>query len=72
MIATPWSPIGPDRITTSPGAARSADGATPSGTRPMPAVLTNSLSAAAAADDLGVAGDDPRPGPGRGARPPTR
>ena len=46
MIATPWSPIGPDRISTSPGAARSAEGATPSGTRPTPEVLTNSRSAA--------------------------
>ncbi len=46
MIATPWSPIGPDRITASPGTARSAEGATPSGTSPMPAVLTNSWSAA--------------------------
>ena len=45
MTATPWSPIGPLRMTASPGAARSADGATPSGTSPMPAVLTNSRSA---------------------------
>jgi hypothetical protein len=46
MIATPWSPIGPDRITTSPGLARSADGPTPSGTRPIPAVFTKRRSAA--------------------------
>ena len=46
MIATPWRPIGPERITASPGRARSADGAMPSGTTPMPAVLTKSRSAA--------------------------
>ena len=46
MIATPWRPIGPDRMTASPGRARSADGATPSGTSPIPAVLTKSRSAA--------------------------
>ena len=46
MIATPCSPIGPDSRTASPGRARSAPSATPSGTTPMPAVLTNSRSAA--------------------------
>ena len=57
-MAVPWSPSTPLTITTSPGRACAAEIATPCGTTPMPAVLTNSLSAGAALDDLGIAGDD--------------
>ncbi len=47
MIATPWRPIGPDRMTASPGRrAVRGRGARRRGTTPMPAVFTNSLSAA--------------------------
>ena len=41
----PWSAIVPLRITTSPGRAFDAEMLTPSGTIPMPVVVTNSLSA---------------------------
>ena len=40
-IAMPWSPIGPLKITRSPGRAWLADKRTPSGTIPIPVVLMN-------------------------------
>ena len=43
-IATPWSPIGPESSTASPGRTLRDDRSTPGGTMPMPEVLTKILS----------------------------
>ena len=60
MIATPWSPIGPDRMTASPGAARSAPSATPSRHEADAGGVDEQPVRGPAPDDLGVAGDDLR------------
>ena len=44
ITAIPWSPIGPDRRTASPGCAFLPERSIPSGTIPIPAVLIYSLS----------------------------
>ena len=44
MMAIPWSPIDPDRITLSPGAMFAPEIFTPDGIFPIPAVLMYSLS----------------------------
>ena len=43
-MATPWSPIGPESSTTSPGRTLRDDRSTPGGTMPMPEVLMKILS----------------------------
>ena len=58
MMATPWRPMGPDRITTSPGRARSAAGDTPVGHDADARGVHEQAVRGAATDDLGVARDD--------------
>ena len=66
ITATPCRPISPERITTSPGTARSAAGADAIGDDPDARGVDEQPVRAPAAHDLRVAGDDRRAGTGRG------
>ena len=62
MIATPWSPIGPDRISTSPGCRPVRGGRHAVRHEADARGVDEQPVRGPAAHDLGVAGDDPRPG----------